>query len=380
MPSPTANPRKRPVFKTAAIDDQEKFQPLPAPTGHYPYHLDIEKVLPYTNNQKMVLHMCGDTGGLTLDEYNHKVAHAMIHQIEAIEAVEDKPQFFFHLGDVVYNYGQEAEYYPQFFNAYQNYPLPIFAISGNHDADVDPVDPNKPTSLEAFLKVFCDTESRPIPFAGDTGYKSNIQPNIYWTLKTPLADFICLYSNVPRFGTITPEQQDWFINELKDNTRNRDEKALIVCLHHSAYSADTNHGSSLRMQQFLNSAFEATGVYPDAVFSGHVHNYQRFHKQYANGKVVPFIVSGAGGYALLHTLAEPHDPAFPDDSSLLDNVVLQKSCDFTYGFLKLSIEKNEGRFALNGEYYTVSRSVENNSQVSLYDEFEIQLGQKNVQQ
>jgi len=380
MPSPTANPRKRPVFKTAAIDDQEKFQPLPAPTGHYPYHLDIEKVLPYTNNQKMVLHMCGDTGGLTLDEYNHKVAHAMIHQIDGIEVTEDKPQFFFHLGDVVYNYGQEAEYYPQFFNAYQNYPLPIFAISGNHDADVDPVDPNKPTSLEAFLKVFCDTESRPIPFAGGTNYKSNIQPNIYWTLKTPLADFICLYSNVPRFGTITPEQQDWFINELKDNTRNRDEKALIVCLHHSAYSADTNHGSSLRMQQFLNSAFEETGVYPDAVFSGHVHNYQRFHKQYANGKVVPFIVSGAGGYALLHTLAEPHDPAFPDYSSLLDNVVLQKSCDFTYGFLKLSIEKKEGRFELNGEYYTVSRSVENNSQVSLYDEFEIQLGQKNVQQ
>jgi len=40
------NIRTRPVFKTAALDDQEKFKTLPLPTGKYPYHLDINEVLP----------------------------------------------------------------------------------------------------------------------------------------------------------------------------------------------------------------------------------------------------------------------------------------------------------------------------------------------
>jgi hypothetical protein len=76
------------------------------------------------------------------------------------------------------------------------------------------MDPENPASLKAFLKVFCDTQQRPIGFAGSSKRLSNIQPNIYFTLKTPLVNFICLYGNVPRFGTITDIQRDWFIQEL----------------------------------------------------------------------------------------------------------------------------------------------------------------------
>ncbi len=45
-------------------------------------------------------------------------------------------------------------------------------------------------------------------------------------------------------------------------------------------------------------------------FSGHVHNYQRFSRE-INGKRVPYIVAGAGGYAntpkSLHELQEGID-------------------------------------------------------------------------
>ena len=307
--------RTRPVFKLSAIDDQEKFKALPPPSGPYPYRLDLKQVVPDVDQQKMVFHIAGDTGNLWSTDYQRSVANAMTLQCNEAASPEDRPLFLFHLGDVVYNFGQASEYYKQFFTPYKNYPAPIFAIPGNHDADVDPLDISKPQTLDAFQKVFCDTEIRQIDLAGDTNRKSNIQPNVYFTLQTPLADIIGLYSNVPKFGTVTAEQKDWFINELKTFANEKNGKALIVCIHHSPYSADTNHGSSLHMQQFLNGAFTAAQVWPDIVFSGHVHNYQRFDKTYDNGKVVPFIVSGAGGYSDLHSIAQPNDPLFPDTSS-----------------------------------------------------------------
>jgi predicted phosphodiesterase len=373
MLTQTNNIRSRPVFKAGTIDDQFKFQPLPEPTAPYPYHVDIEKIIANPPSSKMVFQLCGDTGGILLPTFQHQVVREMTKQFEEPVPPEDHPLFFFHLGDIVYNYGQVDEYYSQFFDPFRYYPAPIFAIAGNHDADVDPLDIPAPPSLDAFMKVFCDSEPRQIPFAGDTNFKSTIQPNIYWTLKTPLANIICLYGNVPRFGIITKEQKEWFIKELKISADERHEKALIVCVHHPAYSADTNHGSSLLMQIFLNTAFEEARVIPDIVLSGHVHNYQRFIKQYPNGKSVPFIVAGAGGYAQLHSIAQPDDPAFPDDNPLLDNVLLEKYCDHAHGFLKISIEKTNDHFMLNGTYFTIPNPNDTNQQAILYDEFAINL-------
>lgn len=373
MPLVNDSRRTRPVFKIAAPDDQEKFKPLPAPTGSYPFHLDIKEIIPGISDEKIVFHMAGDTGGLVQPVYKHRVAEEMIRQCSGPAAGEDRPQFFFHLGDVVYNYGQAEEYYPQFFEPYRHYPNPIFAIAGNHDADVDPFDTRPRESLEAFMQVFCDTERQPISLSGDTGRLTNIQPNVYYTLKTPLANIIALYSNVPRFGTITPVQRQWFIEELK--AAQSENKALIVCLHHSAYSADTNHGSSLNMQLFLQSAFEETGVYPHLVVSGHVHNYQRFTKVYPNGQKVPFIVAGAGGYADLHRIARLDDPAFPDTHPQLDNAVLENYCDHTHGFLKMTLEKTNGRISLNGEYHILSAMVNNAGGAALFDFFMVNIGE-----
>jgi hypothetical protein len=367
------NIRTKPVFKTAAIDDQEKFRPLPSHTGTYPFHLNLEKIKSNLPANKMAFHLCGDTGGLQPSPYKYAVAAAMTRQCQDAKSAGDQPQFFFHLGDVVYNYGQQEQYYSQFFDPYEKYPNPIFAIAGNHDADVDPLDPQQPKSLDAFIKVFCDTQSGAIPFADNSKRNSNIQPNIYWKLETPLANIIGLYSNVPRFGTITDEQKEWFVEELKTPAGIKGEKALILCLHHAPYSADINHGSSRNMQLFLNSAFEAAQVRPDIVFSGHVHNYQRFIKKYPDGQAVPFIVSGAGGYAELHRIAMVNDPAFPDHDKMLDGVTLENYCDDAHGFLKITIEKTSEHFELSGEYYTVNNTNGSDLLASLYDSFKINL-------
>ena len=373
MLKPYPDKRTKPVYKIKAIDDQEKTWPLPPPTGTYPYHLNIEKVIPAINSKKMVFQMTGDTGGYELPHIKHLVANEMVKQCDELKGTDNSPSFFFHLGDVVYNFGQAKEYDPQFLKPFEAYPCPIFAIAGNHDADVDPLDTEHPESLKAFLEVFCNTEQKPIKFSKSSKRLSNIQPNIFYTLKTPLANIICLYGNVPRFGSITDIQKEWFTEELLNCGKTQNEKALIICVHHSAYSADTNHGSSRRLQAFLQTSFETTKVYPDIVFSGHVHNYQRFTKTYNNGIKVPFIVAGAGGYAELHKIAALNDPDYPDDDPSFDNVVLENYCDDKYGFLKISIEKNVSEFYLQGEFHSVTNQNEDKIKSKVIDVFGIHL-------
>ncbi|MBS1524762.1 MAG: metallophosphoesterase [Bacteroidetes bacterium] len=349
MSSNQRNPRTRPVFKLSAVDDQEKFKPVPLPSGKYPYRLNIKDVIPGLPQSGFAFHIVGDTGGTRSPEYQKSVVDEMIRQCSETTRDNEKPQFLFHLGDVVYNFGQASEYYDQFFNPYRDYPCPIFAIPGNHDADVNPLDKEQPRTLDAFETVFCDTESRSLKLARDTGRKSNIQPNFYWVLETPLADIIGLYSNVPKFGNIQKDQREWFIEALKTSATK--SKAIIICVHHAPYSADINHGSSIHMMALIDGAAREAKVVPDLVLSGHVHNYQRFVKRYPD-KTVPFIVAGGGGYADLHPIAKPDDPDFSDDSCLLDGVELQNYCDDTHGFLKIGIGKKSGKVVISGEYYT----------------------------
>lgn len=360
MSENTRKLRIRPVFKVSATDDQEKFKPIPAPVGQYPFRLNIDEVFPGIDNHAFAFHVAGDTGGIRLPEFQKDVISAMTAQFRE----SGPPQFMFHLGDVVYNYGQASGYYDQFFNPYRDYPGPIFAIPGNHDADIDPLDKQKPQSLDAFRAVFCDTESRLINLAGNTGRKSNIQPHVYWVLETPLADIIGLYSNVPKFGNIQPDQKQWFAEALKTSAATK--KAIIVCVHHSPYSADINHGSSIHMMAVLDGAFREANVFPDLVMSGHVHNYQRFHKKYPNGKSVPYVVAGSGGYADLHPLSDPEDVDFPYDSYLFDGVELQNYCDDAHGFLKIGLSKKAGKICINGEFYIAEQHT-----ARLFDSFAV---------
>lgn len=341
----------RPILKLYQPDDSYKKQPLPPPSGKYPYHLDVAKFIELAHD-KFSFNMVGDTGGVRSPDGQQKIAAQMCRQIAEGDAGE-QPSFLYHLGDVVYHFGEAEQYENQFFKPYEKYTRPIFAIAGNHDSDVNPANPVHYNSLDAFTAVFGDTESRDIPFSGGRR-KSMVQPNIYWTLQTPLANIIGLHGNVPKFGYIDETQRKWFVEELKTAAKEQPGKLIIVCIHHAPYTADFNHGSSLPMITLLESAFAESGVLPDAVFSGHVHNYQRFNKTYANGKVVPYIVCGAGGFDELHSLVREGDPMYSIDNPLLDNVHLQNYCDSKYGFLKITLERKANGVSLSGEYFALN--------------------------
>jgi len=351
-----------PVFKQNVPDDSYKFKPLPAPTGNYPYHLNLSTIVTDTDPNKLVFQMVGDTGGNRNPGGQLMVATAMADQYTTEPA--DQPKFLYHLGDIVYHYGEAEHYNQQFFTPFKNHPGPIFAIAGNHDSDINPDSPVPYQSLDAFTTVFCDTEQRYIPFDTEKSRKSMVQPNIFWTLESPLVSIIGLHSNVPKFGVVTAEQRAWFVEELIRINANRPGKALIVCIHHAPYSADTNHGSSRQMIHFLEDVFKETNIKPDAVFSGHVHNYQRFTKTYADGICVPYIVAGAGGFDELHDLALTNDPRFTADDVLFDGVKLDAYFEHKHGFLKLTIKKTPQGVTLSGDYYIVYDNM-----VSIADSF-----------
>jgi len=368
----TANRYITPVLKKGQPDDNYKFLPLPKPTGRYPYHLSLQQILPAVNGDEIVFHIAGDTGSIGSNRFQRQVVGAMAKQYQ-IGTQAGQPQFLYHLGDIVYNFGEAEQYARQFFEPFSHYPGPILAIAGNHDSDVNPAAKIPYHSLDAFTAVFCDTLSRPVTFSRGAERKSMEQPNVYWTLQTPMANIIGLYTNIPKYGVVTAGQRSWFVDELKAAAAERPNKALILCLHHAPYSADTNHGSSLAMIELLEGVFSETGIKPDIVFSGHVHNYQRFSKHYPDGTTVPYIVAGAGGYDVLHTVAFTDDTLFTNEHPLLKRVTLEQYCDSAHGFLKIGIKKTGASLTLTGEYYTMQHEAETTTvhNAVLNDRFEI---------
>lgn len=361
----------RPVFRLDQPDDSHKVRPLPAPAGTYPYRMELERIVKVPAD-KYSFHMVGDTGGTRFPDSQQKIAEAMCRQTGQGDP-DSGPAFLYHLGDIVYHYGEAEQYGRQFFTPYQKYGKPVFAIAGNHDSDVNPDSPTY-KSLDAFSAVFCDTESRHIDFDAGKSRKSMVQPNIYWTLQTPLATIIGLHSNVPKYGWVGEEQRQWLVEELKAADRQRPDRIIIVCLHHAPYSADVNHGSSLPMMVVLEAAFEESGIRPDIVFSGHVHNYQRFCKTYPDKKTLPFIVCGAGGFDELHSLAGIGDPGYSAVHPLLEDVHLQAYCDDSYGFLRITMERKAAGISLLGEYFTLCEEASQEVQAVCRDRFEYLFG------
>ena len=302
---------------------------------------------------RLIFHCVGDTGGIHGTAAQEAVAHAMEAQIQRA-AAPDRPAFFYHLGDVVYFNGLSDLYGVQFYDPYKYYPAPIFAIPGNHDGDTRTQkgdDPDHEATLTGFIENFCSARPQHL----DTYRETMTQPYVYWTLESPFATIVGLYSNVDGSldGRGTNEQQTWFEGQMRSAPADR---CLIVAVHHPPYSLDSDHGGSPAILAALERAISRTGRIPDAVFSGHVHNYQRFTRE-LDGRQIPFVVAGAGGYAdeprLIHKLQlDPEGQPIPRGKpfrTTAEGVTLDYYDETNPGFLRFTVDAE----TLTGEYFTV---------------------------
>lgn len=340
-------------------------QPLPTPTGKPPYHLSLDSVLTpaqmqtIQSSQRMVFHVVGDTGGVKSPQDQQDVADHMGNDFDNPDTTA-RPLFFYHLGDVVYFYGEASQYYSQFYEPYQQYPAPIFAIPGNHDGDVQTA---SVASLAAFVENFCAPTPRLTKEAGDVPRDAMTEPNVYWTLDTPFATLVGLYTNVPEGGWMDDKQIAWLVSELSSAPQ---DKALIVSMHHPIYSADVFHTGSQYMANVLDNAIQQTGRWPDLVFAGHVHNYQRYTRAQAS-RDIPYIVAGAGGYWHLHDMAkDPQGNPLPTPYPVPGtDATLVSYCADQHGYLLMEATPT----TLKGSYYAVPPAQSASGPATLLDSF-----------
>jgi hypothetical protein len=361
--SPRINKSRRP-FGDPVADEKGTPRFVPPPfTNFVNLNLPLEVVLRAAGQEerveqieqagKLVIHSVGDTGGIHGTSTQKAIANAMETQIQSA-AEADRPAFFYHLGDVVYFNGLSHLYGEQFYDPYKYYPALIFAIPGNHDGDTKTQrgdEPDNEPTLTGFITNFCDSQPRHL----DTYRETMTQPYVYWTLEAPFATIVGLYSNVDGSldGRGTNEQQSWFEGQMGSAPA---DKCLLVAVHHPPYSLDDDHGGSPAILAALERAAQKTGRWPDAVFSGHVHNYQRFTRTLAD-RQIPFVVAGAGGYAneresMHHLQLDQHgNPPPPGQpfTTTAEGVVLEHYEETNSGFLRITIDAE----ILTGEYFLV---------------------------
>jgi uncharacterized protein YukJ len=283
-------------------------EPVPGPRGGAYPRMSLESVLGSAAVDKIkkagqiVFHAVGDTGSPSGQSLPHEttVADLMVEDFQN-PAPAERPQFFFHLGDVVYFFGQQEFYYDQFYQPYQDYSAPIFAIPGNHDGITFNSDMQ---SLAPFIKAFCDEQPSHWESAGGVSRTTMTQPGVFFTLDAPFVSIIGLYSNCSEsYGYLDQQQKLFFYNELvrlKPLRESGEVTAVLLAVHHCPLSFSPKQAPSLSMLSDLDTACAKAGFAPDAVLSGHAHIYQRITRTTkVNGEQweVPYIVAGSGGYA-----------------------------------------------------------------------------------
>ena len=180
---------------------------------------------------------------------------------------------------------------------------------------------------------------------------SMTQPYVYWILDAPFVTVIGLYSNVE--GSLDARgryAQQHFLQTALTNAPA--DRKLIVAVHHPPFSLDAAHGGTPDILNALDRAFAKSGRFPDAVLSGHVHNYQRSSRDH-EGRKIPYVVAGAGGYAndqkSMHKLQKGlGNPALPFQTTLSD-VRLDSYNLLDPGFLRLTADAG----GLEIEYFVV---------------------------
>jgi hypothetical protein len=340
---------KQEIAADAAAKGLEQLEAIPPVRSTTPMELssvigaDLEQKIHSAG--KIIFHTVGDTGGIHSPQFQFAVADAMANDLTS------GASFWYHLGDVVYYFGQEQYYFEQFYDPYRNYNAPIFAIPGNHDAAV--YKGETANSLDAFKANFCADQPTRSPDSQGAVRTTMDQPGVYFTLNAPFVKFIGLYSNTSEGSTegvianseVGTAQLDFLKQQLAAAKAERDkgqQRALIIATHHPPFTGSPSHVPSPTMLKQIDQACDAAGIQPDLHLSGHAHLYERYTRT-VRGKQIPYIVAGMGGYYNLPGLKPPNRrppaPKTPQSGSDASGNPLRLEVynDNTFGFLRLTV-------------------------------------------
>lgn len=310
--------------------EHKQHVPIPEPT-RIPPVMDLadiigsQEVADVQASGQVVFHVAGDTGNHTHSDLGDLVRKMALDYHRPNPA--DRPALHFHLGDVCYNlYNPTTHsaipepktglYQIQFYTPYANYPGKVIAIPGNHDTNPQ----EDKNSIDTFQANFC----APLPAsAEELNARVNAltrqpmyQPGVYYRFDAPFVQVLALFSNGGEQAGVIREREgvpignhQWEflidqLNEIRQQRQAEPEKrrALILAVHHPSFSGGGGHSGSVQMLSDLDAAFSQAGILPDAVLSGHAHDYQRFTRTMPLGDgrqvEIPYVVAGNGGHGI----------------------------------------------------------------------------------
>ena len=354
--------QRKAVAKSPAASKNGELWPVPLPNRNPLLLLSdligASEVTAIQKQGQLQFQATGDTG-VGINSQQPVVADAMAKEINVAKPALG-PTFLLILGDIIYGNNKRTLYSDRFYQPEMAYlrPAPgfdgmILAIPGNHDGEVR-VPADQP-SLSAYWENFCAPLGTHAPLAQTFNVVMPNQPGAYWYLNAPFLDLVGLYSNSgEEFGLLgqndqDTHQRDWLLSILKSIQKSRSggtRKALVLATHHPPYARGLNatgagHGSSAEMQGQLDAACAAAGIWPDAVFSGHSHNYQRYLRRCrpskGNSFSISYFIVGTGGIQtqpiptnIGNSVVETPPPGLAASS-----VGYQNGLD-SYGYLRIS--------------------------------------------
>ncbi len=303
-----------------------------------------------TQSKQIVFHALGDTGNPRSVISQNEVTDKLVADFSETDPAQ-VPSFLFHLGDVVYNFGEAEYYYDQFYEPYRDYPRPILAIAGNHDGMLAPG--STASTLQAFQDNFCAVTPIHTPESGGLDRTAMIQPGVYYTFEAPFVRILALYSNrledpgviSSQGGTVsgmTDVQLDFLKAALQRIAKEKFTGAVIFAVHHPPYTTG-NHGGSPLMLKDMDTACKAAGVWPHAVLSGHAHSYQRYTRATSNMEI-PYLIAGNGGHGL-QSLVRAGSPPLraPVALTSVPGVTFENYDDKDYGYLRIIVNAQQLR-------------------------------------
>jgi len=347
------------VFADSKISTTPVTEVIPVPWKTPPVMslsdvLDASAIQGIQSAGKIVFHSTGDTGGVKEPSHQFAVADAMSADIGTETYAAGRPAFFYHLGDVVYYFGQERYYYDQFYDPYRDYAGPIFAIPGNHDGVLFQSEPVK-YSLEPFISNFCSKTPSKDPSAKGFARTTMTQPGAYFTLNAPFLKIIGLYSNTSESTGVISDptagaaQLQFLQSQLAAAAAQRVQKgtdpfALVITVHHPPFTISKSHFPSPGMLAQIDQACVAANMWPDIVLSGHAHLYERYTRTMkADGRQIPYVVAGNGGYLNLSNPRQGKNgvnpqPGIPGNDGKGNQLTLNIYNNTVHGFLRLTVD------------------------------------------
>jgi hypothetical protein len=413
----TAHPSDANQYKAIAnllTKDVVGFEPSRIPPGELyslesafgPHGPEIVKRIKAAG--KIVFHAAGDTGASNEGKYGNEIRVAdQVTQDCRTSNAANRAVFFYHLGDVVYDFGDAKYYYDQFYDPFRNYPGPIFAIPGNHDSFVIPKTPPEDAPLRIFARNFCAQAPTITPEAASLHRTAGTQPGVYFTLDAPFVRIIGLFSNAledpgvissenGKWADVPDTQLEYLAAQLARIKKEKFTGAVLLAMHHPPFSyapppksagRGGDHGGSPNMLRQIDTICQAEGVYPHAVLSGHAHNYQRFERRLQFGSreiAVPFIVCGDGGHNVNKLVKSSRgevaqEPYFGVDVGYLEakpalktkGLVLKHYDDTNYGYLRIGVDKTNLRIG----FHQVAKASIPQSRVDLVT---VHIGSRNI--